>query len=86
MPATKPTLTLSAIVPPIGGASSLGGPITDPSTTLAAYEVAHTINIPSVNYKLSTAREFLRFIVTGETGANSIVGFRFFSVTFKIAH
>lgn len=86
MPASKPGVAISALEPPIGGASLLGGFVLDPSTTLAQYQVAHDIVIPNLDFDLSSDYLFLYFEFTGESGANSIVGLRLFNATFKIAH
>lgn len=85
MPASKPAVLLTSILPPIGGASVLGGFVLDPSTTLAQYEVAHEIVIPDLDFDLSSEFELLEFEFAGESGANAIIGLRLFKFTLTIA-
>jgi hypothetical protein len=85
LPATKPTLQLFRADPTSGAAGNgtqIGATITDPSASVALYEVPHYISLTGLTEVIDTTKVYTA-IVSGETGANSQVN-DFTIVHFKI--
>ena len=83
LPATLPTFTFLGLSL-LSGTIIISPTIVDPSTTVAAYQVAHAIEAPNLDFDLSQDFAFLYLVTGGEANANSIIGLRLFNVQLDI--
>lgn len=81
VPASKPAAVLVEIDPTARTVTNLGS-ATSPAT-LAAYNAAHQLSIvmTSPGYTLNKASKMYRLVLTGESGANSLLGLQVWGVS-----
>lgn len=80
LPAAKPQLRVFRIDGGSGFHTQIGPTITDPSSTAAAYDAMHYLEVTGLAEPIITGKEFALSIV-GESGANSVLNaFRVLSV------
>ncbi len=70
LPASLPTITFRRGDPETGNATTISGPLTDPSASQAAYDVPHDVTISGLSETSTGQRYFVD--IDGESGANAI--------------
>lgn len=79
LPASMPTLTLWRVDTSTGARVQVGTTATDPSGSTGAYAAYHTISQALGTPLTLGANEQLYMVLTGESGANSVVGLHYFN-------
>lgn len=73
LPATKPTLTVYEMDPTNNNSIlQTGGPVTDASASVGAYDAAHSIDITGLTWTIASDIRKYMVKLTGEAGANSL--------------
>jgi hypothetical protein len=84
LPATAPAFQLWRSVPSTNTLTQISITASDPSASVAAYEAIHNWTLGPLTETIDATRQYF-LVVTGETGASSVLGYKFTGIAITIS-